>query len=56
MTGDIFWLRWARPDGAYAPHSGTPTVADCEADGWTVAGKDPRYPSLLMRRDEVGEP
>ena len=28
-------------------------LADCEADGWTAVGKDPRYPSVLMRRDEV---
>jgi len=56
MTGDVFFLRWARPDGAYAPHSETPTVSEAEREGYRVVGGDPRYPSVLMRRDEVGEP
>ena len=49
----VFYLRWARPDGTYTAHSGTPTVSECEAEGYYIAGGDPRYPSVLMRRDEV---
>lgn len=49
----VFWLRWARPDGKCGAHSGTPTVSECEADGYHAVGGDPRYPTVLMRRDEA---
>ena len=52
-----FLLRWATPNGTGA-HSETPTVEALLAEGWTVAGKDPRYDSVLMRKecdDESGE-
>ena len=50
MTGDIFFMRWARPDGAYAPHSETPTVSECEAEGYYIVCRDWR--SVLMRLDQ----
>lgn len=43
-----FDLQWATPDGHPA---NMPRLADLEHDGWRVIGKDPRYRSLLMRRD-----
>lgn len=42
-----YLLRWASPDG----HMGMPLIADMERDGWRPIGRDPRYPSVLMRRD-----
>lgn len=43
-----YLLRWASPDG----HMGMPLITDLERDGWTAIGKDPRYPSVLMKKDE----
>ena len=46
-----FLLRWAKTS-TYHAHSETPSVAECEAAGWTVCGADPRYPdSVLMRKE-----
>ncbi len=48
----IFYLRWARPSSRPGAHTATPTVAACVAAGWRVVGADPRYDSVLMRRDD----
>ena len=43
-------FRWASLDG-HGIHSTMPTVAQCEADGYESLGpRDPRYPSVLMRK------
>ena len=42
-----FLLRWA----SLTPHHTLPLVADLERDGWYHVGNDPRYPSILMRKD-----
>lgn len=48
-----FLVQWATPDGH--PNN-MPRVEDLERDGWTPIGRDPRYRSVLMRRDvEEGE-
>ncbi len=55
MPPVVFWLRWARL-GTEQPHTAEigkwPTVAECEREGWVVIGGDPRYSSVLMRKDE----
>ena len=43
-------MRWATLGEAGA-HSETPTVEALLAEGWTIAGKDPRYDSVLMRKE-----
>jgi hypothetical protein len=47
----VFYLRWARL-GAATVHGGTPSVEQCEAEGYRAVGGDPRYPSVLMRKDD----
>jgi hypothetical protein len=55
MTDKPFFLRWART-GTYHAHSETPSVEQCEAEGWYVLGNDPRYgDSVLMRKDDDRE-
>jgi len=47
-----FYFRWARLSGDHV-HSETPTVEQCEADGYRHVGNDPRYEnSLLMQKDD----
>lgn len=34
----LFWLRWAVLDGKRGVHADTPTVSECEAEGYYAIG------------------
>ena len=52
MMNPVWLYRWAVLDSAGRVHTETPTVEQCEADGYEHRGNDPRYGnSLLMRKE-----